>query len=47
MRKGINKVGIPDLIIAQNAIQHKIPLYTQDKYFHRLSQHFPLLLFQG
>jgi len=47
LRKGINKVGIPDLIIAQNSIQHKMPLYTQDKHFQLLSEHFPLLLFQG
>lgn len=45
LRKGINKVGIPDLIIAQNAIQHKSRLYTRDKHFLLLSQHFPLLLF--
>ena len=43
--KGINKVGIPDLIIAQNSIQNKAPLYTQDKHFQLLSQHIPLLLY--
>ncbi len=46
LRKGINKVGIPDLIIAQNSIQHKIALYTRDKHFQLLSQHIPLTLFQ-
>jgi predicted nucleic acid-binding protein len=46
LRKGINKVGIPDLIIAQNSIQHKTPLYTRDKHFQLLSQHIPLMLFQ-
>ena len=43
--KGINKVGIPDLIIAQNSIQNKAPLYTQDKHFQLLSRHLPLLLY--
>jgi predicted nucleic acid-binding protein len=43
--KGINKVGIPDLIIAQNSIQNKAPLYTRDKHFQLLSLHIPLLLF--
>jgi predicted nucleic acid-binding protein len=45
LRKGINKVGIPDLIIAQNSMQHKMPLYTRDKHFQLMSQHIPLLLF--
>jgi hypothetical protein len=28
LRNGINKVGIPDLIIAQQAMQHHISLFT-------------------
>ena len=28
LKNGFNGIGIPDLIIAQNAIQNDIPLYT-------------------
>ena len=33
IRSGINKVGIPDLIIAQNAIQNNQILFSLDKHF--------------
>jgi hypothetical protein len=36
LRKGFNGIGIPDLIIAQNAIQNRTPLYTLDKHFRLL-----------
>jgi predicted nucleic acid-binding protein len=29
LRQGLNKVGIPDLIIAQNAIDHDVELFAQ------------------
>ncbi len=44
MRNGINGVGIPDLIIAQNAIQNDLHLLTSDKHFVLLSKHLPLFL---
>ena len=44
LRKGINKVGIPDLMIAQHAIQNHLELYTLDKHFALLSKHIPLAL---
>ncbi len=44
LRNGINKVGIPDLIIAQHAIQNGLELLSRDKHFSQLSQHVPLLL---
>src|SRR5512145_822778 len=31
--KGLNGIGIPDLLIAQNAIDANIPLFTMDKHF--------------
>jgi len=31
--KGINKVGIPDLIIAQNAKQNNVPVFSYDGHF--------------
>ncbi|WP_339136620.1 MAG: PIN domain-containing protein [Candidatus Electrothrix sp. GW3-4] len=45
IRKGINKVGIPDLIIAQNAILNNLDLYTHDKHFKLMSQHISLSLY--
>ena len=33
LEKGINGVGLPDLIIAQNAIQNHSALYSLDKHF--------------
>ena len=42
MKHGINKVGIPDLIIAQHAIQHDLQLFSRDKHFERMGRHLPL-----
>ena len=44
LRNGINKVGIPDLIIAQHAIRNGLELLSRDKHFSQLSRHVPLLL---
>jgi len=44
LRNGINKVGIPDLIIAQHAIRNGLELLSRDKHFPQLRQHVPLLL---
>lgn len=44
LRHGVNKVGIPDLMIAQHAIQNRLELYTQDKHFKLIAQHVPLAL---
>ena len=38
LKKGINGIGIPDLIIAQNAIQNSVPIYTFDKHFTEISK---------
>ena len=42
LRNGINKVGIPDLIIAQHAIQNNLSLFSLDKHFAFLGRHMPL-----
>ncbi|MBN2703643.1 MAG: PIN domain-containing protein [Pontiellaceae bacterium] len=42
LRSGINKVGIPDLMIAQNAMQHDAALYSLDKHFQLISTCAPL-----
>ena len=44
LRKGINKVGIPDLIVAQNTIQNGLELLTRDKHFQLLTSVAPLSL---
>ncbi len=44
LRHGINKAGIPDLMIAQHAIQNHLELYTRDKHFTLIAQHVPLAL---
>lgn len=45
LRNGINKIGIPDLIIAQNSKQHGLALYTRDRHFRLIAQHSGLVLF--
>ena len=45
LRKGLNRIGIPDLIIAQNAMQHKVTLFSDDKHFQLMSRHLSLTLF--
>jgi predicted nucleic acid-binding protein len=44
LRNGINKVGIPDLIVAQHAMQHNLSLFSLDKHFRLLSKHIALKL---
>lgn len=38
LQKGINGIGIPDLLIAQNAKQNGAQLYTLDKHFGLISE---------
>jgi len=45
LRNGINRVGIPDLMIAQHAIQNRLELYSLDKHFQTLAMHIPLSLY--
>ncbi len=45
LKNGINGVGIPDLIIAQNAIQHDLQLLSRDKHFDLLGEHIPLAIY--
>jgi len=44
LRHGINKVGLPDLIVAQNAIQNGLALFTLDRHFRLMSKYMPLSL---
>jgi len=42
LRHGINGVGIPDLLIAQHAMQNDLQLMARDRPFRRLASHAPL-----
>lgn len=45
LNEGINGIGIPDLIIAQNARQNGNAIYSLDKHFRLLSQVIDIPLF--
>lgn len=45
LRKGINNVGVPDLIIMQNVIQQNLILYTLDSHFTKMAEVFPFKLY--
>tara|TARA_B100001059_G_C17511815_1_gene416243 strand:+ start:278 stop:664 length:387 start_codon:yes stop_codon:yes gene_type:complete len=38
LKSGINGVGIPDLIIVQNAIEREAYVFSEDKHFKLLSE---------
>ena len=46
LKNGINGIGIPDLIIAQNAIQNESLIYSLDKHFRLLSETLHFKLYQ-
>lgn len=46
LHNGINKVGLPDLMIAQNAVQNNVKLFSCDKHFQLIKNLFPLYLFE-
>jgi len=44
LESGNNHVGIPDIIIAQNAIQNELVLFENDKHFRNMKKLFGLEL---
>ena len=42
LKHGINKVGIPDLLIAQYAMQQGYTLFSRDAHFRLMARHFPI-----
>lgn len=42
---GLNGIGIPDLIITQNAIQNDLHLLTSDRHFDSVSKYMPLSIY--
>lgn len=45
LKNGINKIGIPDLLILQNVIQNGSILFTLDKHFKLMSKIHKLKLY--
>ena len=45
LKAGINKVGIPDLILAQNALQNALPILSFDKHFELMRESTGLQLY--
>ncbi|RIZ67585.1 MAG: PIN domain-containing protein [Methylococcales bacterium] len=45
LNAGINGIGIPDLILAQNSKQNRSAIYSLDKHFRLLSQVIDIPLF--
>lgn len=46
LQNGINNVGIPDLIIAQNAIQNDMEIFARDRHFSLMKKHLGLRVFE-
>ncbi len=46
LKNGINKVGVPDLIILQQVISEKISLFSFDKHFELMKAHLNFDLFK-
>jgi predicted nucleic acid-binding protein len=44
LKNGINKVGIPDLIIVDNTMENDLMLFSLDKHFKLMSNHIDLKL---
>lgn len=38
LRNGLNKVGIPDLIIVQQVVEEKLTLFSFDKHFRLMNE---------
>ena len=47
LKHGINKVGLPDIMIAQNAMQNGVQLLSLDKHVELMSRIVPLQLYCG
>lgn len=45
LKNGLNGVGISDLIIVQNAIQHNCKIYSIDKHFMKMSKFLKFEIF--
>jgi predicted nucleic acid-binding protein len=46
LKNGLNRVGVPDLIIAQNAKQNRLRLFSFDKHFEIMKSYNGLKLYE-
>ncbi len=46
LKHGINKVGLPDLMIAQNVLQNGLTLFSLDRHFELIGDILPLQLYK-
>jgi len=46
LRNGINRVGIPDRIVVQNAIRNRLTLFGFDKHFELMRKNMGLKMFE-
>lgn len=46
LKKGINGIGVPDLLIAQNSIQHLCEIFSLDQHFALMKNSLKLKLFK-
>jgi predicted nucleic acid-binding protein len=46
LKNGLNRIGIPDLIVAQNAIQNGLRLLSFDKHFELMKHSIGLKTFE-
>ena len=46
LKNGVNGIGMPDLIIAQQAIEKSYQVYSLDKHFRHISPFSGLKIFQ-
>jgi hypothetical protein len=46
LKNGVNKVGIPDLLILQQVIESNLTLFTFDKHFKLMQNHLTFELIE-
>jgi predicted nucleic acid-binding protein len=47
LRKGINGIGVPDLLIAQNAIQNQCEVFSLDQHFNLMKDSLKLRIWKS
>jgi hypothetical protein len=46
LKNGINRVGIPDLILVDNVLANNLILFAEDKHFKLMQNHFDFTLIE-
>jgi predicted nucleic acid-binding protein len=47
LKNGINKIGIPDLIIAQNAVNNNLEIFSMDNHFFLMAKYHKLKIYKA